>query len=278
MLPSLLRRQLSNCRSSIEVRVDGFATKLAAAGLPLTANFRVLKSLQNKYVGSRAFIVGNGPSLRMDDLEIIKNEFSFAANKIYLAFDKTSWRPSFYLAEDPLAFNKSSVDLVVRESGLVFFPLHRKRQIIRSVRSRIIFYNLIGDNSWAGQNSESLPSFGASPVQGFYWGSTVTYSSIQMAAYMGFSEIFLIGVDCSYVAPEGVANGDRLLVSNGESNYFTSDYNPPGSKTYPPNTERHLRAYNRARIAAERGNFSIVNASRGGALEVFKRVNFDSLF
>ena len=36
----------------------------------------------------------------MDDLEQLKNEVTFASTKIYLAFDMTSWRPSYYVVED----------------------------------------------------------------------------------------------------------------------------------------------------------------------------------
>ena len=41
-----------------------------------------LSSIKNKFKGQRGFVIGNGPSLRVEDLERIKNEVSIASNKI----------------------------------------------------------------------------------------------------------------------------------------------------------------------------------------------------
>ena len=59
-----------------------------------------LEQCKNKYKGKRCFIIGNGPSLTKEDLEKLKGEYTFASNKIYKLFDKTSWRPDFYAIFD----------------------------------------------------------------------------------------------------------------------------------------------------------------------------------
>ena len=61
---------------------------------------KYIRSLRNKYKGKRCFIIGNGPSLGIHDLEKIKGEISFGTHRIYEIFDKTSWRPDYYLAQD----------------------------------------------------------------------------------------------------------------------------------------------------------------------------------
>ena len=55
-----------------------------------------VKKFKNKHLGERCFIVGNGPSLKNTKLDLIKNEFSFAMNRISMIFDFTEWRPSYY--------------------------------------------------------------------------------------------------------------------------------------------------------------------------------------
>ena len=55
-------------------------------------NDQRLTNLQNIHKGKRAFILGNGPSLSIADLNKLKNEITFASNKIYLAFEKTDIR------------------------------------------------------------------------------------------------------------------------------------------------------------------------------------------
>ena len=44
--------------------------------------------------GKRCFVIGNGPSLKVSDLERIKNEDCFAANRIFKIFPNTTWRPT----------------------------------------------------------------------------------------------------------------------------------------------------------------------------------------
>ena len=49
---------------------------------------------KNLHKGKRGFIIGNGPSLKINDLDMPKNDISIASNKIYLAFNQTKWRPT----------------------------------------------------------------------------------------------------------------------------------------------------------------------------------------
>jgi hypothetical protein len=49
-------------------------------------SIRRLQSLKNVHNGRRAFIIGNGPSLKQTDLSRLKNEFTFGLNRIYLLF------------------------------------------------------------------------------------------------------------------------------------------------------------------------------------------------
>ena len=48
--------------------------QLADIGLPLLKNDRYLLSLKNKHKGRRAFIIGTGPSLKLEDLEKLEGE------------------------------------------------------------------------------------------------------------------------------------------------------------------------------------------------------------
>jgi hypothetical protein len=72
---------------------------------------KALKSFKNTHTGKRCFIIGNGPSLKAEDLEQLKNEITFAFNRIYYIFDQTSWRPTYYCAEDNKIILKSKVEI-----------------------------------------------------------------------------------------------------------------------------------------------------------------------
>ena len=76
---------------------------------------------------------------------------------------------------------------------------------------------------------------------------------------MGFKEIYLVGVDCNY---------------STQKQHFI-DY----GKRIEHHPERNMiDAYKVARQYAESHEIKIFNATRGGKLEVFERINFDSLF
>ena len=66
----------------------------------IASSRKSLAEFKNKYAGKRCFIIGNGPSLTPSDLDLIKGEYSFAANRIYYIFEKTEWRPTFYCNQD----------------------------------------------------------------------------------------------------------------------------------------------------------------------------------
>ncbi|MBR0035676.1 MAG: hypothetical protein IJP54_08360, partial [Synergistaceae bacterium] len=116
-----------------------------------------------------------------------------------------------------------------------------------------------------------------------YNGSTVTYFSIQCAVYMGFRQIILLGVDHSF-AREQTKDG-RITVNNDVKNHFqnyqTDDFWGNGQKdeeavVFP--LDFATEAFVTAKHYADEHGIEILNATRGGKLEVFKRVVFDTLF
>jgi hypothetical protein len=246
---------------------------LARFRLPPVGNESRLRRLRDRHAGRRAFVVGNGPSLRIEDLDVLADdgELTIASNKIYLAFDQTHWRPTYYVAEDPLAIAKSRATLDGMAGPLKLFPT--KALESGPVLKDSVYFPLIWEKFYPDR-----PRFSFDATKVVYWGSTVTYTAIQLAAYMGIREIYLIGVDFRYVPPQGIAEGDDVLVSEGARNHFHPDYDRPGTLTYPPNLQRHEKSYRAAAAAIESVGGAIFNATRGGALEIFPRVDFDSLF
>ena len=49
------------------------------------------------HLDKRCFVIGNGPSLNKTNLDLIKDEYSIAMNRISMIYSKTEWRPSYYL-------------------------------------------------------------------------------------------------------------------------------------------------------------------------------------
>ena len=106
--------------------------------------------------------------------------------------------------------------------------------------------------------------------------STGMYTAAQLAAYMGFSEINLIGVDHHFRT--SVNNKGEIVIDDKVKDYFTDKYNEDKDKLYIPNTEKSTLTYVAMKRHCDQRGIRVYNATRGGKLEVFPRVEFDSLF
>lgn len=212
-----------------------------------------LKKLKNSYNGKRCFIIGNGPSLTVSDVELLQNEITIGSHGIYYMFDKTNWRPTYYCVQDSILMNERISEIyekckdIPKVFGLVQdykYPLLKKDVIA----IRLIL-----------ENFEKTPKFSTNALDGFYEGMTVTYFNIQFAVYMGFKEIYLLGVDHFY-------SGDK-------NDHFSEN----DVCTNKPRTDLSTYAYLSAKKFADENGIKIYNATRGGKLEVFERVNFEDL-
>ena len=108
------------------------AWPLKSRGWFLSADDRKVIGLKDIHKGGRGFIIGTGPSLQIEDLDLLKNEVTFACNKIYLAFNQTEWRPTYYSVLDILVaeHNANIIDQlglcrIFHEDVKPFFPIRK---------------------------------------------------------------------------------------------------------------------------------------------------------
>ena len=226
-------------------------------GTLLIGSRRRLRTYKNSHNG-RCFIIGNGPSLRNCDLCRLMElgEVTFACNSLIKLFDEIPFRPTYYFAQD----NKIILDNkkeIANYKGIRFLKAHyASRYHIKGVT----YYNMLFPQHPIGF-SNNIPDV-------VYSGQTVTYSMIQFAAYMGFKEIYLIGVDCNYSSNNNVIN---------EESYFDPRLFNSKRSYAAPEVDTNLLAYTRAREVCDKQGVKIYNATRGGKLEVFERANLDDI-
>lgn len=228
-----------------------------------------LKGLHGKYANKRCFIIGNGPSLVPEDLEKLKDEYTFAFNRIYLMFDRTEWRPTFYCTQDS-KIAKASADEIREKitTPYLFAPINLKWYEEVNLDSDYFF-----SPEAAG---EKVPVFSENIPHKIGVGNTVAYTAIQLATYMGFSEIYLLGVDHSFQTYQDM-NGN-IITDPHAKDYFTDKYNEDKSNLFVPRLDVSTLSYIAAQEYAQCHPVTIFNATRGGKLEVFPRVEFDKLF
>lgn len=237
---------------------------------------RYLKSLHDKFHGERCFIIGNGPSLRPEDLDKLVGEVSFASNRIYHIFSQTIWRPTFYVSIDNDVIS-AEIDRIKASGTYEKFLNYKAKKYGRNMEDNLHYINVTGPfkidkgDVCPHEVSNNLPHH-----CGQY--GTVTANSIELAIYMGFCEIYLLGVDHSYsviIGKDGKAHRDESV----KSNYFAGIENTQGYAGLPVMfAGASYNAYVLLKKYADGKGIKIFNATRGGKLEVFERVEFDSLF
>ena len=246
--------------------------KLAASGFPLRINEQRLALLRNKEAGKRIFILANGPSLNRTDVDRLCGEVSIASNAIFLLFDKKQFRPTYYTIEDYLVAEDRRKEAASLKVGWKLFPEDVRKFI--QPDERTIYVNFL-------RQYDGFPKFTEDFRRKVYWGGTVTFMNMQLDYYLGASQIYLIGFDHNYARPatEDAVQGPVITsAADDDVNHFDARYCGRGYRWHDPKVERMEEAYRIARSYFKAHGVQVFNATAGGRLEVFERVDFDSLF
>ena len=239
--------------------------QVAAALSPhRTRSIPVLRSFRDRHRGERCFILGNGPSLRQTDLSLLKNEVSFGMNRIYLLFPELGFGTTYYLSVNTLVVEQCAQE--IRALQMPKFITWRARRWL-SRDPRVVFLD----------TDYTPPATFSKEVSGrVFEGSTVTYVAMQLAYHMGFDEVILIGVDHNF-STRGPAN--VTVVSEGaDLNHFAPDYFGKGFRWQLPDLGASEFAYRLAKEAFETNGRRVLDATLGGKLTVFPKVDLGSLF
>lgn len=236
---------------------------------------RMLDQLSGIHKNNRCFVVGNGPSINEMDLNLMKDDVVFASNAFFLKFDEMSFVPKYYTVEDRLVAedNKNAIESM---TGITkFYPYDLRGYL--SLDSESCYVPM--QRAYMSSDSPNFPLFSFDVCEDIYWGGTVLYMSIQIAAHMGFSEIYLIGVDLTYTIPNTIVQEGAVLTSTEDDpNHFNPSYFGKGKRWHLPETERMQTAFCKAERELDRRGVALVNATMGGNLNAIPRVEFTKLF
>ena len=185
-----------------------------------------IQKYRNFFAGNRCFIIGNGPSLTIKDLETLKahGEISIASNSIYNLFDVTEWRPNIYTVHYFQEIKKAREKISAVKAELKIIAMSAEGRIY-GIDGAVLLMLIDPEKGTIGFSDDISKCV--------YDGGTVTYFSIQCAVYMGFRQIILLGVDHSF-AREQTKDGRVTVhddVKNHFQNYQTDDFWATARKT-----------------------------------------------
>lgn len=235
-----------------------------------------LKDFYNKYKGDRCFIIGNGPSLNNHDLSLLEGEKTFAVNSFYYKTRENGFKPTFFVVEDEMVMKENYEQFISYDVPFKFFPVEYSKY--HPPAPNVFYFRMNHGFYQDGSPYYNLPRFSSDPLKGLYCGQTVTYINMQLAFFMGFSEVYLIGMDFDYVIPkEHKRNGNNIVSTTDDPNHFHKDYFGVGKTWRDPKLDRVAMNYHQAKISYESVGRKIYNATAGGKLEIFDRVDYENL-
>ena len=228
----------------------------------------------------KCFIVGNGKSLKAEDLDLLHGHASFGLNRIHMIYDQTDWRPTylcyfdtvenecgwekdliFHASQSYRSFIWSSLAPEL-EQGRVHFDIWNPR--VTYVSTCIVHANLDSENHMA-------PNSWHSPEICRYGGAGNV--AIQIASQK-FNEIYLLGFDLDWEPRENIYAYDP--------NHFSQDYGvwdeySPRKDLSDRKNDTHRHYHRTAKAECDTLGIGIFNAGRAGEMldGIYPRVSLE---
>lgn len=227
-------------------------------------NNNKIRNLKNKFKDERCFIIATGPSLTVDDVNKLKNEHTIGVNSIFRLYDKIDWRPEYYMILDA-----GLCDNYQKNGYLKLNDFAKEGCFLNSVckyrsKSNNIIYLHTNWLKHVYKYGNTEFKYCQDLVFGLYDFYSVTHAAIQVAIYMGFKEIYFIGVDNNYMGSK-----THFVETKGDD---TFDYQ------LALKTQTCMDAgYEEIRKIADARGVKVYNATRGGKVKAFDRVNLDDI-
>lgn len=237
------------------------------------------------HLGRHAFVIANGPSLGSQDISLLRNEITFVVNAFFKHEIVKEWQPTYYCLADPDLFDGSKQTGVFFDalehrcpSSTMFVPLAASDRIERYGSLAGMDVNFVAFGGYLQHGMRGLPDL-TKVVPGVMG---VTQMAIMTAMFMGCSPIYLLGFDHDYLFR-------RAALIEGDEDRTPHFYEGEAVAGRPNvwatlSTERllgdELTLYEGYRViqrVAESNGIEIINATRGGFLDVFERRDYEEI-
>lgn len=271
----LLRKRLRNASTTPSAPIESWLEREEEAGIHPEGAERML-AFRNAHAGENAIIIGNGPSLNVTPIESLGSLPTFGVNSIFLARRRLPKPLDYYVVEDSKVMEENVDQISMVDAGHRLFPQTYESTLNLSkkwsYRPTDVFFRLNTGFYGRGTPAFSWPRFSHDLSRRIYAAQSVTLINLQLAFWMGFKKVGLVGMDFSYSVPSSAEVRGNHIVSRGpDPNHFDPDYFGPGKTWKDPKLDRVEIAYRHFKNIYALYGREIVNCSVGGQLEVFRR-------
>jgi hypothetical protein len=220
-----------------------------------------VQSLKGRYAGRPLLIVGNGPSINDTPLEDFTGIPSIGMNKIDLLYERSVWRPSLVVSVNTSVIRQHHAQML--GAGIpVWLPRKARYFVPQAVRPAFNWFHL-----------RPTADFSTDLARGAGFGATVTYTALQFAYYMEADPVIIVGVDHSFAVTGDTPNRYETL-GNEDPNHFDPSYFA-NQRWAVPDLDQSEVNYLSARHAFDEAGRRVVDATVGGKLTIFDKIEID---
>jgi len=248
----------------------------------LFAPFEANSMLRGRHTGERCFILCTGPTVRTQDLRRLAGELVISVSSAYLHPDFQIFKPAYHcvpqitygrMTENDVINWFRDVDQHVGDAEIVLSGSERAlveaRELFGGRRVHYLLFD--GDN---GCSDEGVPDL-TGPIPG---PQSVPIMALMLALYLGCKTIYLLGTEHDhFITGTYTYFYDRSPVTGKDSSVDASGQVVMSRYDELQAFARLWRQYRWLRGCAARAGATIYNATAGGALDEFERVDFDAL-
>lgn len=216
--------------------------------------------LRDRHRGERCVIVANGPSLNAMDLAPLRRETVIGLNKIHLGLPRFGFHPRYLVAVNPKVLSQSAREIA--EMACVKFLAEGAARAAGFEEDALTYFIDTGNTA---------RRFSGDLARGIHEGWTVTHCALQIAYFLGFTDVLLIGLDHRYEY-QGDPNQANLLAGD-DPNHFDPRYFA-GQTWDNPDLAQSEASYRSALEAFQADGRRLRDATPGGACTVFPKVDF----
>lgn len=246
--------------------ISDFNGWLRKRGFSKPLKYQYLKDWKDSHTGETCFVVATGPSLTFEDLDTLADAgiFCFGMNSCVLALDKTKWVPNILGIEDEFVYEKIETSLIKASKDKLkgrIWVSDLLASIFKSARGFYIYPHHYLDHKYNPNKILEL-KYSDDLYVNVYDGYSVALSLMQLAVYMGFKRICLIGSDCNYNQPK------KNFIEHGANVKFEAN-EIAGT--------RIIVAHKKFKEFADARGIEVINCTRGGMLEEYPRMTLEEI-
>ena len=226
-----------------------------------------IQAIKDIHKGERCFIVGTGPSLNKTNLSLLENETVIGMNTLFNAFDKYNFQCKYYAVSDKanawMHFYKDILSLnttlfIGGDAGAEYLDNKKTYDDIKKCKTIPVRLKRTVRRGWNTDLVKGCPSCH----------STCSAMCLPIAYYLGFSKVYLLGIDCDYRKQH---HFDNVVYGPARGKKINK------TERCPELWGEVFREYEIINKKYKRDGRTIINCTVGGRLEVFPRMKLEDI-